>query len=342
MPQFYHTVPCYGFRGCPFVMQLLVKDVARETLFVFVEYRSDQGRERLRLWPTDTYRAAESYSLYTARIPREHVQGERFSYRFCIGGTCTKIYSFVLKNVDVMRFWLRDEPFPVILPLYKGEHPQCSADAPCLRFVSFPRDLLQLLVRVWVQGEWQSFPAALNERGVWECRLSRQVAEYLGGRLRYFVQAIGRVYTASLGEERAPLSMPVVDEAGPLILSFSPSAGQRLSQDPPQISVAYRDASGVDVPASALYLDGRAIGKNAVWTSNGVSFLPQEALGGGEHTVEILLRDRHGNRTYQKSNFFLTSVGRKKPSARPFAFLRAAGFLTSVLAALRRIFSDKT
>ena len=142
MPQFYHTVPYYGFRGCPFMMQLLVKDAAKAPLSVFVEYLSDKGRERLSLWPTDAFRADENYSLYMVRIPREHLQGERFSYRFCVGGTCTKMHTFVLKNVDVMRFWLRDEPFPAVLPLHKGEPPQCLADAPCLRFVSFPPDLL--------------------------------------------------------------------------------------------------------------------------------------------------------------------------------------------------------
>ena len=82
MPQICHTVPCYGYRGVPFVMQLLVADEGRELLSVFVEYGQEGRTERLRLLPTDGYKGEEHYSLYAVQIPSAHLAGVRFSYRF--------------------------------------------------------------------------------------------------------------------------------------------------------------------------------------------------------------------------------------------------------------------
>ncbi|MBR5615293.1 MAG: hypothetical protein IKW66_00580, partial [Clostridia bacterium] len=92
-----------------------------------------------------------------------------------------------------------------------------------------------------------------------------------------------------------------------------------------------------------LFLDGRNVGEKAEWTANGVTFRPQTPLDGGEHRIEISLRDTHGNRTYRCVSFFVK--GEEKPPEaspkKPLSTVRAAGFFGSALATIKKLFSDK-
>ena len=343
MPRIYHTVPCHGFRGHPFVMQLLVEDEGQALLPVFVEYAHQGCQERLRLLPTDGYKGEESYSLYTVRIPPEHLSAVRFSYRFCIEEAHTHIYTFPLKNKGAEIADKEDERFPAVLPLLSGEQPYLPADAPCMRFVTFPHELLRLCVHVRVRGAWQVYDAVLTELGVWECRLPRHVVASAGKRLLYFVEASGGVYATRLGDERDPLSLRLVDDAGPLLTELFPADGETVSENPPELRIGYEDASGVDLRASAIYLDGRKAGENAIWTANGMSFRPELPLGEGEHVLEISLRDTRGNRTYRRVAFWVQGEGNTDgtPTKKPISTVRAAGFFAGAFSAIKKLFSDK-
>ena len=343
MPQICHTVPCYGYRGVPFVMQLLVEDEGRDLLSVFVEYGWEGHSERLRLLPTDGYKGEEHYSLYAAAIPSAHLSGVCFSYRFCVEEEYTNIYTFPLKNVEIEIPTEKDALFPAVLPLWTGDAPYLAADAPLMRFVSFPQDLSGLAVCAKIGGTWVRFPAALNVFGVWECHLPPCEVAKVGKRLSYYVEASGRVYTALLGSESAPCTIRLVDDAGPVILSVCPAQGERVAQDLSALCVEYEDASGVDLASSALFLDGRNVSENAEWTANGVTFRPQVPLGAGEHILEISLRDKHANRTYRRVAFFVEgeeSAGAPAPK-KPMSAARAAGFFANALAVIKSLFLNK-
>ncbi len=343
MPQIYHTVPCYGYRGVPFVMQLLVEEEGNPHLSVFVEYGKEGGSERLRLLPTDAYQSEEYFTLYSVHIPPEHLTGVCFSYRFCVDEIYTNIYTFPLKNVEIPLPADQDALFPAVLPLWEGEDPYLAADAPLMRFVSFPPSLARLSVCARIGGVWEQFPTQLNDLGVWECLLPTNLPAKAGKRLFYYVQASGYVYETCLGSEREPLSIRLVDDAGPEILHISPAEGEELGEQPHVLHVEYRDASGVDLSASDLFLDGRNVGEKAEWTANGVTFHLQTPLDGGEHRMEISLRDTHGNRTYRRVVFFVKGTdGAQAPSSKKsISTVRAAGFFGSALATIKKLFSDK-
>ena len=343
MPQICHSVPCYGYRGVPFVMQLLVADEGRDLLSVFVEYGQEGRTERLRLLPTDGYKCEEHYSLYAVRVPAEHLSGVCFSYRFCVEEACTAIYTFPLKNVEKKSPTGSDLLFPAVLPLGEGEVPCLAVDAPLMRFVTFPQDLAGLAVCAKIGGTWARFPATLNAFGVWECHLPSCEVAKVGKRLSYYVEASGRVYTTLLGSESAPCTIRIVDDAGPVILSVYPAEGEKAVQDPPVLCVEYKDASGVNLTSSALFLDGRNVSENAKWTANGVTFRPQVPLGVGEHILEISLHDKHANRTYRRVAFFVEGEeGAGVPAAKkPMSATRAAGFFANALSVIKSLFSDK-
>lgn len=338
MPQIYHTVPCYAYRGVSFVMQLLIEDEGRDLLPVFVEYGQEGHVKRLRMLPTDGYRDKACYSLYSVCIPQEHLFGACFSYRLCIEDAHTAIYTFPLKNVAVQQRASQDALFPAVLPLWDGEEHYLAPDAPLMRFVSFPQDIAELSVCADIGGTWERFPAFSNEFGMWECRLPRAVAKQRKN-LRYYVEARGRVYEAALGSEREPLSVRFVDEMGPEILCVTPAAGETATENPPVLRAEYADASGVDLSSSKLFLDGKSVSENANWTENGASFRPNKPLCDGEHVWEISLRDARGNRTYQRVSFFVK--GEAPARKKPLSAVRAAGFLANAFATLKNLFLDK-
>lgn len=340
MPQIYHAVPRCGILYAPLVLSLLIEDEGGALLRVFLEYEAEGEKRTLRLLPSDGYKGEDHYSLYTVSVPAAHLCTKRFSYRFSVEGAYTCSYEFPLASGDVPCG--EDTAAPAILPLCPMERYYLSGGDLHLRFLTFPWDTAQTRVLVREGDVWCEYAAMLNEAGEWACVLPASLLNTLGGKLFYFVETQGACYGATLGSERAPLSMRLVDDAGPLLTALFPADGETVSEDPPEIRVGYGDASGVDVRASALYLDGKNVGENAIWTANGMSFRPKMPLGEGEHVLEVSLRDTRGNRSYHRFVFFVgekdAPAGEKK--RKPISTVQAAGFLASSYATLKKLFLD--
>ena len=341
MPQIYHAVPRCGIRRAPLVLSLLIEDEGGALLPVFLEYEVRGEQHALRLLPSDGYKGEDHYSLYTVSVPVAHLCDERFSYRFSVEGTHTCSYEFPLAPRDIPCD--EDAAAPAILPLCPIERYYLSGGDLHLRFLTFPWDAAQTRVLVREGDVWHEYVAALNEAGEWACVLPVSLLNTLGGKLFYFVETQGACYSATLGSECAPLSMRWVDDAGPLLTSAFPADGETVSEDPPEIRIGYEDASGVDVRSSAVYLDGKNAGENAVWAANGMSFRPEMPLGEGEHVLEISLRDTRGNRSYHRFVFFVgekdAPLGGKK--RKPISTVQAAGFLANSYATLKKLFFDE-
>lgn len=340
MPQIYHAMPRCGIRHSALVLPLLIEDEGQALLCVLLHYEAQGEPRTLRLLPTDGYKGEDHYSLYTVTVPAEVLCGECFSYRFSVQGEDTRAYEFPLEAGDALQNGELEAP--AILPLYAPARYYLSGGDLCLRFLTFPWDTAGARVLVREQNEWHTYAATLNQMGEWECVLPISLLNALGSKFSYFVETKGVTLAASLGSEREPLSMRLVDDAGPLLTSVFPAEGETVAENPPEIRITYEDASGVDLHASEVYLDGRNVGENAIWTANGMSFRPQKPFLTGEHVLEISLRDIHGNRTYRRSVFLVT--GENAPASetgKKTSVVQAAGFFASAFATLKRFFSDK-
>lgn len=339
MPVIYHSAPRYGFRSAPLTLQLLVMDEVHTLLRVFVEYKV-QGQVRvLRLFPTDGFRSEECFSLYTVTVPVHDLCGGRFSYRFSVEGEHTRAYALSLRDAAPK---CPDEPVPALLPLALRTRHYLSAGDLTLRFVSFPHEAQGVCVFIKEPNGWTCHTAALNVMGEWECTLPIELLENVGNKLSYYAQVLGESYAARLGEQTAPFTVQLVDDAGPRILEISPSDGEIVPQDLLQIRVSYADASAVDLQASFVYLDGKNVGEAAAWTANGMSFSPKVPLGGGEHVLELDLRDTRGNRTYRRVAFVVEGAksGKKAEEKKKLSTVQAAGFMAGAFAALKKLLDD--
>ena len=200
-------------------------------------------------------------------------------------------------------------------------------------------------MRVFVKTDatWQALDAVPNEMGEWECIVPLTLLQKAKDRLFYFVEASAERGSASLGSEAQPLRISLFDDAGPALVRVCPADGETVAKNPPDIRVEYEDASGVDMHASAVYLDGRNVGEKAAWTANGMSFRPPTPLFCGEHLLEISLRDTRGNRTYRRFLFYVESASRTQEDSgkKSVSAVQAAGFFAGAFAVLKRLFLHK-
>ncbi|MBQ9802300.1 MAG: CehA/McbA family metallohydrolase [Clostridia bacterium] len=155
------------------------------------------------------------------------------------------------------------------------------------------------------EGEgFAAHTAYQNDEGLFEYVLPFAELAYMGEALYYYVEVQGGLYTARLGSAAAPLTVSLVDNRGPEILSTYPAVYQVLENEfSPKIAIKYHDISGVNLRISALCLDGLNVSGAAVWSEEGVTYTPEKPLDYGTHTVEVTLRDMRGNRTYHKYDF---------------------------------------
>ena len=339
MPAVYHAAPRYGFRRSPLTLQRLVADEGHTLLRVFLEYEVEGSTQSLRLLPTDGFKGEESFSLYAVKVPVAHLCGGHFSYRFSGEGAYTRTYKVPLEDAREELELRGEEAVPALLPLCTFERYYLSQGELRLRFLTFPWKIQRVRVFVREKGVWRDHDARLSENGEWECVLPTTLLNVLGGKLFYFVEAIGHNGGALLGNEREALSIRLVADAGPTLSEIRPADGETVVENPPEIRVAFADASGVDLRASSVYLDGRAVGENAIWMANGMSFRPEKPLDDGEHILEIDLRDTLGNRTYRRVPF--RAVKKTGEGKRPRSAVQAAGLLASAIVALKKIFTDK-
>lgn len=198
-----------------------------------------------------------------------------------------------------------DLSVPAILPLQQ-EPISHAADVPVIRFAVLG-GAHDAPVLFYKDGEvWSRATCEMNVAGLWEAALPCTFLRRQEKEILYYIECKGAWYTARMGSEITPLTVSVIDDAGPVITSLYPAEGQDVEkQTQPLIRVGFFDVAGVDVAASAICLDGLNVSEDAVWQSEAVSYRPAKPLTMGEHVLELVLRDRHGNRTYSRTAFCL-------------------------------------
>ena len=153
---------------------------------------------------------------------------------------------------------------------------------------------------------WQSVETVQTERGLWQAVLPRAFVLAQQKEIFYYIECRGAWYTARLGNEITPLTVSVLDDAGPEIISLYPAHEQAVERETqPVVRVRFFDVASVDVAASAICLDGRNVSADAAWHEHEVTYRPVKPLSMGEHVLELVLRDTHGNRTYRRTTFLL-------------------------------------
>jgi len=204
-----------------------------------------------------------------------------------------------------------DVAVPVIIPLSpEGRVFHASGDL-SITFAALGEHVGRATVYLRSGGDFVPLTATLNHDGVYEAILSSDRVMRSEGHLEYYIEVSGGLYTARFALPEAPITLPVVDNAGPRICSVYPAEGQVLEQPvQPEIKITYEDVSGVNTAISILCFDGYNVSGDAVFDADSVSYVPPKPLAIGTHTVEVTLRDSIGNRTYRKIDF---AVGDGKP-----------------------------
>ena len=187
---------------------------------------------------------------------------------------------------------------PLILPL-GGERGQYRAGArPALSFAAIGETLRFPTVLLKEDGKDIPHPATLMPDGCYRFSLPPETVDRVE-RLEACFEVTGSLYTARYGSSKEPFCVPLLDNAGPEVLSVYPAREQVLEKEyTPRIEIAYHDISGVNLALSVLCLDGRNVSGNAQFLPDRVIYIPETPLSEGVHTVELTLRDMPGNRTY--------------------------------------------
>ena len=355
--RYYHSPAIFAFRDRSFTVQMILPDEERDletvSLAFVVEGSSQSGT--LRMLPVDGLVLEESYSVYAATVSADALRGgERLTYRFLREGEESTAYSVALidasDRINVPDG--ADLAAPAILPIAPfGRVRLASGDlAICFAVAGRERDLPTVYVKE--DGAFVPYVAEPSKAGAYAVtvpfeRLSRMT------RLEYYIEARGEIYTASLGNADAPCVTRITDNAGPAILSTYPTEGQMLENErTPEIKLEYYDISDVNLKTSILCVDGRNVSAAANWEQGCVCYRPEKALTLGEHTFEASLRDRLGNRTYQRVTFGICdgTEGRdakvrgklvKRLAKIPTVPLQAAKLIAGTASTLKHIFSTK-
>ncbi len=192
---------------------------------------------------------------------------------------------------------------PAILPLHSS--PLCHAStAPGITFAVLggAHDAPVLFFKGG--NGWQRVIAHRDERGLWQAMLPRELVLREKKQLAYYIECKGAWYTARLGSEMNPLSVSMIDDAGPEITALYPADGEAVERNTqPEIRAHFFDVAGVELSTSAICLDGLNVSEGAAWREGEVTYRPEKPLGAGEHVLELVLRDTLGNRTYRRTAF---------------------------------------
>lgn len=199
----------------------------------------------------------------------------------------------------------RETTAPAILPLSPSSRIMLSDGDACIRFAVIGGGRIgNATVYVRESEGFTPYIVYQNDEGLFAFTVPFKKLAYMKDTLAYYVEVQGGLYAAHLGSEESPIEVCLSDDRGPEILAAYPAAYQVLENEHlPEISFTYHDISGVNTRICVLCLDGINVSQNATWSESGVTFKPLKALDFGTHTVELTLRDMHGNRTYHKSDF---------------------------------------
>ncbi len=194
---------------------------------------------------------------------------------------------------------------PAILPVSPTSRTHLSGGDVAIRFAVIGGGTIgNATVYVREGDRMIAHTAYSNNEGLFEWVVPFSAVAYMADALYYYIEVQGGCYAARLGSEEKPLLTCLTDDRGPEILSYSPATYQVLENEHlPTVTVKYHDISGVNTRISVLCLDGLNVSAGADWRCDCVIYTPEKPLGLGTHTVEITLRDMHGNRTYHKYDF---------------------------------------
>lgn len=353
----HHSPASFAYRDRSFTVQMILpdeeKDLETVSLAFVVEGNGQSGT--LRMLPVDGLCLEESYSVYAATLSADLLRdGVRLTYRFLRDGEESAAYSVALTDApDQMdAFENADIVAPAILPLSPSGRIRLASGDLDISFAVAGRESESPIVYVKEDGALVPHVAEPNKKGAYAVtipfeRLSRMQ------RLEYYIEAKNEPYTVSFGNADAPRVARITDNAGPAILCTYPTEGEMIEAERhPEIKLEYFDISGVNLKTSILCVDGRNVSDAASWKEGSVCYRPEKALVLGEHTFEISLRDRLGNRTYQKVTFGICdgiegrdAHSRGKVARRlaklPAAPLQAARLITGTVSTIKHIFSAK-
>lgn len=355
--EYYHAPPIVAFRGRSLTLQLILPDEEKVLEAVSLVYSVEGSGQSgtLRMLPVDGLVNGESYSVYAATVSANTLgEGERLTYRFLREGEESAEYFVPLTDAPDETD-TADTAVPAILPLAPTGRVHLTNGDLGICFAVAGKEISTPTVYVKENGVFVPYLAEPNRQGAYAATVPFASLSRME-RLQYYIEVKGAQYTASLGNADAPRVARIKDNAGPAILQTYPVEGQVLEKElHPQIRLDYFDISGVNLRTSILCVDGRNVSASAQWEQGSVSYRPEKALAYGEHTVEISLRDKLGNRTYRKIAFGIcdgtevdgeqkAKMPRKvvkkisKASAVP---LQAAKIIAGAISTLKDIFSAR-
>jgi hypothetical protein len=96
---------------------------------------------------------------------------------------------------------------------------------------------------------------------------------------------------------------PFVDNTPPTIENKQPSPGSITSDNTPTMGANYSDPSEIDTTSVKIFVDNVDVTAQATITSTGVTYTPTTPLAGGEHTVEVRVKDSFGNGNIETWSF---------------------------------------
>lgn len=355
--RYYHSPAAFAYRDRGFTVQMILPDEERNLETVDLAFTVDGNGQSgiLRMLPVDGLVLEESFSVYAATVSADALrEGERLSYRFLREGEESAEYSVLLTdrlNPDCVSDAV-DTAAPAILPVSPFGRVRLASGDLDISFAVAGRESESPIVYVKEDGVFMPHAAEPNKQGVYAVtvpfeRLSRMQ------RLEYYIEAKNEPYTVSFGNADTPRVARITDNAGPTILCGYPAEGEMIENERhPEIRLEYFDISGVNLKTSILCVDGRNVSTAAIWEEGEVRYRPEKALALGEHTFEISLRDRLGNRTYQKVTFSISNgIEKKEVKSRgkvakklakiPTVPLQAAKIIVGAVSTVKHIFSAK-
>ena len=195
-------------------------------------------------------------------------------------------------------------PYPIIVPLDADSDVMYSDDGAEIEFIVEAGHIAEAYVYFKLPGgKYIKCDALETHQGVWKVKLSCD-SIYNMRKLQYVIAVCDGVRETRLGEFSKPICTFLSDRCGPHIIDAFPT--EQYCYDitrTPEMWVKFFDASGVDIEACILCVDKKNVTGAARWSSTSVQYKCCRPLKYGEHSFEIMLQDKLGNKTYRKVAF---------------------------------------
>lgn len=192
-----------------------------------------------------------------------------------------------------------DSAVPVIIPVYPDGAVYIGDGELSVRFAAVgagvPDETLVASVSViGSDGSRETLDASLRDDGLFYAVIPREFLERQRA-LTFVLSVFDGTREASFpADGQDPFTVPVLDNAGPRVLSILPTEGYAFDgRGKIVISASYYDVSGVDISSCELRVDGRNRTKEAEWTEKGVRL--ETVLQTGGHTLSLTLYDTVSN-----------------------------------------------